>query len=127
MCARAFPVWSETWSLPAWPRFVFLLQLLFIAAALACTAFAAGAAYVLTGTINDTGFLEKRNYRLADGRIVPSQVFRIKSLKVGSKVLENVTGSVAPAASTLLLGQTFLSRFKSWSIDNSTQELILER
>jgi clan AA aspartic protease (TIGR02281 family) len=81
---------------------------------------------MLTGTINDTGFLEKRNYRLADGRIVPSQVFRIKSLKVGSKVLENVTGSVAPAASTLLLGQTFLSRFKSWSIDNQRQVLILE-
>jgi predicted aspartyl protease len=44
---------------------------------------------------------------------------------VGGKVLENVTGSVAPVRGGLLLGQSFLSRFKSWSIDNRRQILIL--
>jgi predicted aspartyl protease len=49
----------------------------------------------------------------------------IRSLKVGDKTLENVTGSIAPVAGSLLLGQSFLSHFKSWSIDNQRRALIL--
>jgi hypothetical protein len=36
-------------------------------------------------------------YVLADGSKVPSQTFRISSLKVGDLVLSNVTASVASA------------------------------
>ena len=79
-----------------------------------------------TGTLRDTDFLGKQTYVLADGSKVPSNTFRIRSLKVGSRTLENVVGSVAPVQGTLLLGQSFLSRFKSWSIDNRKRALILE-
>jgi hypothetical protein len=78
-----------------------------------------------TDTITDSDFLGTETYRMADGSTVPSQRFVIRSLKVGDKVLENVTGSIAPVAGSLLLGQSFLSRFKSWSIDNQRQALIL--
>lgn len=47
-------------------------------------------------------------------------------LTVGGKVIENVTGSVNPVATDALLGQSFLTRFKSWSIDNARQALQLE-
>jgi hypothetical protein len=40
-------------------------------------------------------------------------------------VLENVRGGIAPSQGGLLLGQSFLERFKSWSIDNTKQELLL--
>ena len=40
-------------------------------------------------------------------------------------MLENVVGSIAPVTGSLLLGQSFLSRFSSWSIDNQRQALIL--
>jgi hypothetical protein len=40
-------------------------------------------------------------------------------------VVENVTGSLAPVQGILLLGQSFLSHFKSWSIDNTTHALVL--
>jgi len=80
---------------------------------------------VRTETISDADFLGKRTYRMADGSTVPSQRFVIRSLKVGDKTLENVTGSIAPIAGALLLGQSFLSRFKSWSIDNQRRALIL--
>jgi hypothetical protein len=40
-------------------------------------------------------------------------------------VIENVKGSVADVKGELLLGQSFLSRFKSWSIDNAKQALVL--
>jgi hypothetical protein len=42
-------------------------------------------------------------------------------------VVENVTGSVANVKAELLLGQSFLSRFKSCSIDNGRQALVLNQ
>ena len=48
------------------------------------------------------------------------------SLRVGDIVIENVTGGVAPMQGSLLLGQSFLERFKSWSVDNTTHVLLLE-
>jgi predicted aspartyl protease len=80
---------------------------------------------IRTGTLAESDFLDSRTYRLADGSTVPSQRFLIRSLRVGDKVLENVTGSVAPVAGGLLLGQSFVTRFKSWSIDNQRQALVL--
>jgi TPR repeat protein/predicted aspartyl protease len=80
-----------------------------------------------TGTLSAADFLGSHIYRLADGSTVPSQTFRIKSLKLGEKtIVENVTGSISPAAGDPLLGQSFLRRFKSWSIDNQRQVLVLE-
>ena len=78
-----------------------------------------------TGTLRDTDFLGEQTYVLADGSKVPSKTFRIRSLMVGNKTLENVVGSVAPVQGTLLLGQSFLSRFKSWSIDNKKHKTAL--
>jgi predicted aspartyl protease len=78
-----------------------------------------------TGTINEADFFGKRTYVLADGSEVPSRVFRIRSLKVGSKILNDVSGSVAPVQGSLLLGQSFLSSFKSWSIENERALLLL--
>ena len=78
-----------------------------------------------TGTITDADFLGSQKYRLADGSTVPSQQFVIRSLKVGDRTLNEVTGSVAPVEGTLLLGQSFLRRFRSWSIDNQKGALIL--
>jgi predicted aspartyl protease len=78
-----------------------------------------------TGTINNADFIGSATYILADGSKVPSKRFRIRSLKLGNTVIENVVGSIAPVEGSLLLGQSFLGRFKSWSIDNSTHALIL--
>ena len=79
-----------------------------------------------TGTLTGADFTGTNTYVLADGSRVPSQNFRIRSLKIGDRVLENVSGSVASVDGSLLLGQSFLSRFKSWSIDNTRQVLVLQ-
>jgi predicted aspartyl protease len=78
-----------------------------------------------TGTLTAADFTGKNTYVLADGSTVPSQTFRIKSLKVGTWVVENVSGSLSPVEGSLLLGQSFLSRFKSWSVDNLREVLTL--
>ena len=57
---------------------------------------------------------------------MPSATFRIRSLTVGGTTIENVIGSIAPVSGTLLLGQSFLNRFNSWSFDNTKQALILQ-
>ncbi len=78
-----------------------------------------------TGSLTASDFLGQKTYVLADGSTVPSQTFRIRSLKVGNKVLENVNGSTS-VKSFPLLGQSFLGRFKSWSVDNNKHVLIFE-
>jgi hypothetical protein len=50
----------------------------------------------------------------------------IKSVKVGEKELKNVTISSTSQNGVILLGQSFLSRFKSWSIDNQEHALLLD-
>jgi uncharacterized protein/predicted aspartyl protease len=79
-----------------------------------------------TGTLRESDFLGEKTYVLADGSKVPSQTFRIRSLKVGGKVLEDVNGSVASVNGSLLLGQSFLGRFKTWSVDNMKHALVFE-
>ena len=83
--------------------------------------------YSLTrdGTVTQQDFMDKRAYKLADGSTEYSPRFRIKSLRVGTLELHDVTASVVPSAGSLLLGQSFLSRLKSWSIDNERQELVI--
>ena len=79
-----------------------------------------------TRTIKDSDIIGEQTYVLADGSRSRSVMFTIRSLKVGDKVVENVKGSVASSQGTLLLGQSFLERFKSWSINNTSHELLLE-
>jgi hypothetical protein len=57
---------------------------------------------------------------------VPSQTFVIRTLTVGDRVIENVTGSVNDAQGSLLLDQSFLARFKTVSFDYGRQVLTLE-
>ncbi len=79
-----------------------------------------------TGTLTDDDFLGPTTYTLGDGSTVPSQTFRIRSIRVGDRVIENVVGSVVPPEASPLLGQSFLGRFRSWSIDNNKRVLMLE-
>jgi hypothetical protein len=81
---------------------------------------------VRTGTLKGDDFIGNQTYALADGSTVPSATFRIKSLTVGNKAVENVTAGIAPVQGTLLLGQSFLNRFSSWSIDNTKHALVLK-
>ncbi|MGO9931261.1 MAG: TIGR02281 family clan AA aspartic protease [Steroidobacteraceae bacterium] len=80
---------------------------------------------IRAGTVSAADFLDKRAYKLADGSTQFSQRFRIRSLRVGNLELRDVTASVVPSAGSLLLGQSFLSRLKSWSIDNERQALLV--
>jgi gag-polyprotein putative aspartyl protease len=78
------------------------------------------------GTIQGSDLLGQEGFGLADGSTGKWNTFTIRSLKIGNIVLKSVKGGVGPSQGPLLLGQSFLQRFKSWSIDNTNHELHLE-
>jgi clan AA aspartic protease (TIGR02281 family) len=82
---------------------------------------------VRANTVTRADITGTRPYKNADGEVFQSQTFIIRSLKLGNIEAPNVQAKVSSSNAPPLLGQSFLKRFKSWSIDNSTQELILQR
>ena len=81
---------------------------------------------IRTGTIRDTDFVGEQTYRLADGSTIRSRTFRLRQLQVGDRTITNVLGSVASVNGSLLLGQSFLSRFQRVSFDYGQGVLVLE-
>jgi hypothetical protein len=77
------------------------------------------------GTVSRQDYLDKRLYKLADGSGEISQRFRIRSLRVGKLEVRDVIASIGDSGGLPLLGQSFLSRLKSWSIDNERQALLI--
>jgi predicted aspartyl protease len=78
-----------------------------------------------TGTVSDSDFLPSQTFELADGSTVPSPTLRIRSLKVGDREVHDVVASISDVEGSLLLGQSFLRRFTTWSVDNQRQVLVL--
>ena len=70
------------------------------------------------GTLAESDFLGQRRFTLADGSAVQQRVFRLKSLQIGDRTMENVVAAVGGPRSRALLGQSFLRRLSWWKIDN---------
>ena len=71
------------------------------------------------GALKGSDLLGSKTYMLADGSKVSSDIYRISSLTIGRMVVHDVTVRISAEKSHLLLGQSFLSRLKSWSMDNA--------
>ena len=76
-------------------------------------------------TLMARDFQGEQIYVQADGSEIPSRRFTLRELRVGNHRLTNVDASVGGAKSGLLLGQSFLSRFKSWTLDNRQHVITL--
>lgn len=78
-----------------------------------------------SGAIKQSDIIGQGTFTLADGSKVTSTIFVIRELEVGTTAISNVLAGVTPEGSVSLLGESFLSRFKSWMIDNYSHELVL--
>ena len=78
-----------------------------------------------TGTVSQADVSGFQTYRMANGSTVRAVTFSIRSLKVGSIVLDNVRGAAVDASAPPLLGMSFLGRFRAWSLDNERETLVL--
>ena len=70
------------------------------------------------GTLTEADFMGQHRFILADGRTMQQRVFRLRSLQIGDRMMENVLATMGPAKSRALLGQSFLRRLNWWKIDN---------
>jgi clan AA aspartic protease (TIGR02281 family) len=80
------------------------------------------------GSLTAADSLGTATFSTANGK-VQGERFLLRSLQVGSRTVYKVVGSVTYSTASediMLLGQTFLRKFKSWSIDNGKAELVLE-
>lgn len=80
---------------------------------------------IRTGTLSPDDFIGKETYTLANGSELKSARFIIHELKVGNYTATNVPASIGSVQGDLLLGQSFLSRFASWTVDNDRHALVL--
>jgi len=80
-----------------------------------------------TNTVKDDDALTPGIYMLADGSTREEIRFRIHSLRIGDLELRDVAASVSPVKGNLLLGQSFLSRVRTWSIDNQRHLLSFDQ
>jgi predicted aspartyl protease len=80
---------------------------------------------VRAGTILSTDFIGDREYRLGDGSTSKSERFLLRELKIGDRAVQNIVASIGDIRGEPLLGQSFLSRFASWSVDNNRHALVL--
>jgi len=78
-----------------------------------------------SGTMTGADLLGSKTYMLADGTMLQGKMYRMASVRIGGMVMQNVTVRIATAKGSLLLGQSFLRRLKSWSIDNARQVMII--
>ena len=77
------------------------------------------------GTINATDFLPSQSYRMADGSTVESSRLRIHELQIGDSKVREVPATVVSGTGFPLLGQSFLGRLNSWSLDNKRNLLLI--
>jgi clan AA aspartic protease (TIGR02281 family) len=78
------------------------------------------------GKLDRGDFIGTRTYVLADGSKVPSRRILLRQLTVGDVTVSNVTANIGRPGSPPLLGQSFLSKFASWTLDNERNILVLK-
>ena len=76
------------------------------------------------GSLVEEDILGQGRATFADGSITNGTIVRLRSVSVGSKIAYNVGASILPGEGDMLLGQSFLQRFGSWSIDNRNRQLV---
>ena len=78
------------------------------------------------GVITEADHIDVAKYRTANG-VVEGLRFRMPPMTVAGITVHNVVGSVSKnnTGKVILLGQSFLQKFKAWQINNATGQLIL--
>jgi clan AA aspartic protease (TIGR02281 family) len=76
------------------------------------------------GRVTKADLIDVVKYQTANG-VTEGLRFRMPPMTVGGRTVHGVTGSVSKNSNSLLLGQSFLKRFRFWAIDNANGVLVL--
>jgi clan AA aspartic protease (TIGR02281 family) len=78
-----------------------------------------------TGALSENDFLGTVTYFLADGSTRRARQFLIREIQVGKHTVRNVTAIEGEPGADGLLGQSFLSKLPSWTLDNKRHVLVM--
>ena len=81
---------------------------------------------VRNGTISKNDILGYKTFTIADGTSSKKPIFKIKSLTIGTITVTDIEAAIGELNSDLLLGQSFIQKFKSIKIENKSNELVIE-
>lgn len=82
---------------------------------------------VRAGALTGGDFVGKGHYFMANGAEQVSDRVIMREVQVGDQIVKNVTAIVSPPAGDLLLGQSFLSKFGTVTLDYKRLVLVLSR
>jgi len=77
------------------------------------------------GVIRDSDFLPNKTFTLADGSERNYRRVKIPVVRIGTIKVEDVEAAIVDDNSPLLLGKSFLDKFRYWKINNSNQTIEL--
>ena len=80
---------------------------------------------IRAGALRSADFIGKKPYYLANGSEQIGERVIIREVKVGAHKVTNVTATINPPESELLLGQSFLSNFGAVTLDYRRLVLVL--
>ena len=80
---------------------------------------------IANGTIAESDVLGFGTAELADSSMYVTARVRLRELRIGNTVVQDVTAAVSPGLTQPLLGQSFLQRFATVTFDNRRHVLIL--
>jgi len=86
-------------------------------------------AYILlkNGTLKEEDIIGSQQFMTASGDIAEGTRIKLKSVQIGNKLIENVEATVVDNMdAACLLGQSVLSQFGKYTIDNQSNEIIFE-
>jgi len=81
---------------------------------------------VKQGKISKADILGYEYYKIADGSTVKQLSIMLRKLQIGQIVVNNVKASVGTSITPLLLGQSFMQKFKQFTIDNENGLLLID-
>lgn len=80
-----------------------------------------------TGSIGDNDWLNGSSYRFSDGSMAKSNRFKLNTVKVGSRVIYNITCSISNYMKVpMIIGQNVLDKFGKYSFDYANETLTIE-
>lgn len=83
---------------------------------------------LLEGLIKKENYNEDENFILADGSVIKCKIIILNNIGIGNFIVNNVKIAIINNADTdLLLGKSFLDKFKKWTINNENDTLYLEK
>jgi clan AA aspartic protease (TIGR02281 family) len=80
---------------------------------------------VANGSVSDSDVVGVSIAELADRSLYQTVRIRLRELRIGNEVARDIIAAVSPGLSHALLGQSFLKRFASVTIDNRRRVMIL--